>query len=182
MGMKKFINEFRKLPTPVLFSHVMSKFVGGVGIGVLLAGYLAGLGWWIILLSFIIAIPSVITIFHLKDLLSKKTGRGEPRREGDGKEKPGMNLYVGNLSREVDEQELRKAFESFGKIASVKVIRDKTSGNSRGFGFVEMPVEAEARTAMTSMNNRDLKGRKLNVNVAIPKSSRPGGGKRRRRR
>lgn len=185
MGMKKLVNEFRKLPTPILLSHVTSKFVFGVGLGVLLAGYLKDFGWGIILLSFIIGIPSIFYIFHLRDyladLFSKKTGRGEPRKKGGGNGKSGINLYVGNLSREVNEQELRKAFEPFGKIASVKVIKDKSSGNSRGFGFVEMPVESEARAAITSMNNRDLKGRKLNVNVAIPKSERSGGGGKRRR-
>lgn len=182
VGIKKFVNEFRKLPTPILLSHVTSKFVFGIGLGVLLAGYLKGLGWWIMLLSFIIAIPSAITIFHLKDLFSKKIGRGKPREGGSSRGKSGLNLYVGNLSREVSEQELRKAFEPFGKIALVKVIRDKSSGNSRGFGFVEMPVESEARTAITSMNNRDLKGRKLNVNVAIPKNEHSRGGEQRRRR
>ena len=76
------------------------------------------------------------------------------------------------------EEYKREAFEHFGKIASVKIVRDRESGNSRGFGFVMMPVEAEARVAMKSMNNRDLNGRKLNVNVAIPR----GKGKRRKKR
>ena len=180
MRIKKLINEFRKLPTPVLILHVMSKFIFGIGLGVLLAGHVKFSGWWIILLSLIIGIPSIFYMFHLKDFFAKKTGRSEPSK-GGVKGKGGLNLYVGNLSREVNEQDLRKAFEPFGKIASVKVIKDKPSGNSRGFGFVEMPVESEARTAIASMNNRELKGRKLNVNVAIPKSERSRGGPKRRR-
>lgn len=184
MGMERLVNEFRKLPTPVLFSHVISKFVFGVGLGVLIARYVEFSGWWIILLSLIIGIPSITVIFHLKDLFSKKkTVQGEPRKDSRDKTGRSINIYIGNLSREVSEKELRKAFEPFGKIASIKVIRDKLSGNSRGFGFVEMPVEAEARTAIASMNDRELNGRKLNVNVAIPRGERSrGGGKRRRRR
>lgn len=178
VSIKKFIDDFRKLPAPVLFSHVMSEFIGGIGIGVLLVAYLEGLGWWIILLSFIVGIPSVFCIFRPKDLLPGKSGSNMFGKGGGGEGKPGMNLYVGNLSREVDEQQLRKAFEPFGEIASVKIIRDRESGNSRGFGFIMMPVEAEARTAMKSMNGRDLNGRKLNVNIAIPR----GGGKRRGKR
>ncbi len=62
-----------------------------------------------------------------------------------------MNIYVGNLSREVTEEDLREAFEAFGKVTSVTVIKDKFSGESRGFGFVEMPAKAEAQSAMTGL-------------------------------
>jgi RNA recognition motif-containing protein len=97
-----------------------------------------------------------------------------------------MNIYVGNLSREVIEDDLRKAFEAFGQVESVTVIKDKFSGESRGFGFVEMPAKAEAQSAITDLNGKDLKGRTLNVNEARPRSEgqrdrggRRGGGRRR---
>ena len=90
-----------------------------------------------------------------------------------------MNIYVGNLSRDVTEEDLRQSFEAFGKVASVTIIKDKFSGESRGFGFVEMPAKDEAQSAITGMNGKDLKGRNLNVNEARP---RPEGGSGRGRR
>jgi RNA recognition motif-containing protein len=91
-----------------------------------------------------------------------------------------MNIYVGNLSRDVTEDDLRQAFEAFGQVASVSVITDKFSGESRGFGFVEMPVQAEAQSAIDDLNGKELKGRTLTVNEARPRSEkRPGGGERR---
>jgi RNA recognition motif-containing protein len=90
-----------------------------------------------------------------------------------------MNIYVGNLSREVTEDDLREAFSEFGEIVSVTIIKDKFSGESRGFGFVEMPAKAEAQAAIDGMNGKELKGRSLNVNEARPRSdSRRGGGGR----
>ncbi len=95
-----------------------------------------------------------------------------------------MNIYVGNLSREVTEEDLRQAFEAFGQVASVTVIKDKFSGESRGFGFVEMPAKAEAQSAITGLKDKELKGRTLKVNEARPRSEnrrggrRPGGGRR----
>ena len=83
-----------------------------------------------------------------------------------------MNIYVGNLSRGVTEDDLRGAFEAFGQVASAKIITDKFSGESRGFGFVEMPSKAEAQEAINGLNGKDLKGQTLNVNEARP---RPGG-------
>ncbi|MFQ6618899.1 MAG: RNA recognition motif domain-containing protein [Fidelibacterota bacterium] len=90
-----------------------------------------------------------------------------------------MNIYVGNLSPEVTEEDLRKSFETFGQVASVTIIKDKFSGESRGFGFVEMPAKAEAQSAITGLNGKELKGRMLNVNEARPRSEgRRGGGRR----
>jgi RNA recognition motif-containing protein len=87
-----------------------------------------------------------------------------------------MNIYVGNLAPEVTEDDLKQAFEAFGQVQTATVIKDKFSGESRGFGFVEMPAKAEAQTAITEMNGKDLKGRSLNVNEARPKTERPRGG------
>jgi len=95
-----------------------------------------------------------------------------------------MNIYVGNLSREVTEEHLRQTFEAFGQVASVKVIKDKYSGESRGFGFVDMPDKTEGESAISGLKDKDLKGRRLNVNKARPRSegrrgtgSRGGGGR-----
>jgi RNA recognition motif-containing protein len=88
-----------------------------------------------------------------------------------------MNIYVGNLSFEVKEDDLRQAFEAHGKVESATIIMDKFSGESRGFGFVEMPSKDEATAAITEMNGKDLKGRALNVNEARPKTEGGGGGR-----
>jgi len=90
-----------------------------------------------------------------------------------------MNIYVGGLSRDVTEEDLRQAFETFGKVESVTIIKDKFSGESRGFGFVEMPAKIEAQSAITGMNGKELKGRAINVNEARPRpEGRRGGGRR----
>lgn len=80
-----------------------------------------------------------------------------------------MNIYVGNLSRDASESELREAFEAFGEVSTVSVIKDKFTGESRGFGFVEMPNKEEAEAAISGLNGKDLKGRTLNVNEARPR-------------
>jgi RNA recognition motif-containing protein len=85
-----------------------------------------------------------------------------------------MNIYVGNLSFDVTEQDLRETFEAFGEVTSVKIITDKHSGQSKGFGFVEMPKKGEGDSAISSLKDNDLKGRNLNVNEARPRS---GGGR-----
>jgi cold-inducible RNA-binding protein len=87
-----------------------------------------------------------------------------------------MNIYVGNLSQETTDEDLRQAFEAFGQVESATVIKDRFSGESRGFGFVEMPSKTEAQTAIEQMNGKDVKGRAVNVNEARPKAPRPGGG------
>jgi len=90
-----------------------------------------------------------------------------------------MNIYVGNLSRDVTEEDLRQAFEAFGKVETVSIIKDKFSGESRGFGFVEMPAKAEAQSAIADLNGKELKGRPLKVNEARPRpEGRRGGGRR----
>ena len=89
-----------------------------------------------------------------------------------------MNIYVGNLSHEVTEEDLKEAFEVFGEVDTVKVIKDKYSGQSKGFGFVEMPAKTEAQSAIEGLNGKDLKGRSLNVNEARPRSEGRRGGAR----
>ena len=86
-----------------------------------------------------------------------------------------MNIYVGNLSRETTEDDLRQAFEAFGQVESTNVIKDRFTGESRGFGFVEMPSKDEAQAGITGMNGKDLMGRTLNVNEARPRTERRGG-------
>ena len=83
-----------------------------------------------------------------------------------------MNIYVGNLSREVTEDSLREAFEPFGQVESVNIIKDRFSGESRGFGFLEMPSKQEAEKAIEEMNGKDLMGRAVNVNEARPRTNR----------
>jgi RNA recognition motif-containing protein len=89
-----------------------------------------------------------------------------------------MNIFVGNLSRDVSDEDLRKAFEAFGEVASATVIKDKFSGEPRGFGFVEMPAKSAAQSAIAGMNGKELKGRAVNVNEARPRSDDRGGGRR----
>lgn len=86
-----------------------------------------------------------------------------------------MRIYVGNLSRDVSVEELREAFASFGDISSVDIITDKYSGESRGFGFVEMPNQEQGNAAVNGLNGKALKGRNLTVNEARPKEERGGG-------
>jgi RNA recognition motif-containing protein len=92
-----------------------------------------------------------------------------------------MNIYVGNLSYDVTEGDLRQAFEAFGKVESAKIIMDMYSNRSKGFGFVEMPDNSEAQSAIDGLNDKEFKGRTLNVNQARPRSEgrRGGGGARR---
>ncbi len=89
-----------------------------------------------------------------------------------------MNIYVGNLASDVTGDDLRQAFEAFGQVESVNIITDKFSGDSRGFGFVEMPSKDEATAAIADMNGKDIKGKAVNVNEAKPKTDRGGGGGR----
>jgi cold-inducible RNA-binding protein len=88
-----------------------------------------------------------------------------------------MNIYVGNLSRDVSETDLKEAFQAFGEVASAAVIKDKYTGESRGFGFVEMPNKEEADKAISGLNGKDIKGRAITVNEARPRrDDRRGGG------
>ena len=86
-----------------------------------------------------------------------------------------MNIYVGNLSYEVTEQDLQNAFEGFGEIESLKIIKDNYSGRSKGFGFVEMSNNADAQSAIDGLNDKELKGRTLKVNTARPRTNNRGG-------
>jgi RNA recognition motif-containing protein len=104
-----------------------------------------------------------------------------------------MRLYVGNLSRDVNEEELREAFQPFGKVEEVAIVKDRTNGVSKGFAFVEMPEDAEAKAAIAGLHRKELKGNSLDVNEARPRTDRssrsgwggggrggrPGGGGRR---
>jgi len=87
-----------------------------------------------------------------------------------------MNIYVGNLSREVTDEDLMTEFSVYGKVKSVKVIRDLFSGDSKGFGFVEMVVATEAQKAIDELNTKEVKGKKLVVNEARPKTDDRRGG------
>ncbi len=87
-----------------------------------------------------------------------------------------MNIYVGNLAFAITDDELRQAFEAYGKVDTATIIKDKYSGQSKGFGFVEMPSGDEARAAIEGLNGKELKGRNLNVNEARPRADRRGGG------
>jgi RNA recognition motif-containing protein len=88
-----------------------------------------------------------------------------------------MNLYVGNLSFKTTDASLREAFQAHGQIESARVVMDRDSGRSKGFGFVEMPNREEAMAAIKALNGIDLEGRNINVNEARPKPE--GGGDRR---
>ncbi len=88
-----------------------------------------------------------------------------------------MNIFVGNLSRDVTDDDLKELFANYGQVKSAKVIRDMFSQESKGFGFVEMPGVSEAQKAMNELNTKDLKGKKLTVNEARPRNGeRHGGG------
>ena len=87
-----------------------------------------------------------------------------------------MKIYVGNLSYEVTEEDLRQEFASFGEVASVSVITDKYSGRPKGFAFVEMSSVSEGQAAITGLNGKTLKERTLTVNTARPRSDDRGGG------
>ena len=87
-----------------------------------------------------------------------------------------MNIHVGNLAREVTEAELRTAFESFGQVAAVRIVTDRHSGVSRGFGFVDMPDRAEALAAVEGLNMKELSGRTLDVSESRgPRDGKRGG-------
>ena len=88
----------------------------------------------------------------------------------------GVNIYVGNLSFKVTEEDLRKEFEAYGQVASVNIIKDKFSGDSRGFAFVEMPDTTQAEAAIQALNGKDVKGRAINANEARPRTEGGGGG------
>jgi RNA recognition motif-containing protein len=83
-----------------------------------------------------------------------------------------MNIYVGNLAREVTEEELKQEFTAFGEVTSVSIIKDKYSGQPRGFGFVEMPTKTEGQAAISGLKGKVLKALTLEVSEARPRSER----------
>jgi RNA recognition motif-containing protein len=92
-----------------------------------------------------------------------------------------MNIYVGNLSTDTGEEDLREAFGAFGEVTTVRIVKDGTTGESRGFGFVEMPTEAEANAAIQEMNGKEFKGNELKVEAGRARTVSPGFGGRRPR-
>ncbi len=84
-----------------------------------------------------------------------------------------MEIYVGSLPYTVTEDDLKEAFTAFGEVSSVRLVSDKLSGKSKGFGFVEMPDSSEADAAIAALNENDFKGRDIKVNQAKPKEERP---------
>ena len=86
-----------------------------------------------------------------------------------------MNIYVGSLHFKMKEEELREVFEEYGEVASAKIIIDKYSGKSKGFGFVEMPNDAEAKKAIEELNGAEVSGRNIIVNESIERAERKGG-------
>jgi RNA recognition motif-containing protein len=88
-----------------------------------------------------------------------------------------MNIYVGNIAFDASEDEVRALFASYGEVTNVNLLKDKFTGQPRGFGFVDMAVDAEAQKAIHELNGRELRGRALTVNQARPREERaPGGG------
>ena len=93
-----------------------------------------------------------------------------------------MRLYVGNLSKNVLQEDLQAAFAPFGNVESVTIITDRSNGVPKGFAFVEMPVETEAKSAIAGLHGTDLKGRSMDVNEAKPRQERSSHGGRRNNR
>ena len=87
-----------------------------------------------------------------------------------------MNIYVGNLPYQTTQDDLRAQFEQYGTVESVNIIQDRETGRSKGFGFVVMPDNAAAQTAIDSLNDKDAGGRKMKVNEARPRAEGGGGG------
>ncbi len=92
-----------------------------------------------------------------------------------------MNIYVGNITYSASEEDLRALFENYGTVDSARIITDRETGRSKGFGFVEMPEDSEANAAIESLNGADFNGRSLTVNQARPREERSGGGFRKDR-
>jgi len=92
-----------------------------------------------------------------------------------------MNIYVGNISSQLTEEEMNKEFSSYGEITSVRLIKDKFTGENRGFGFVEMPKDEEAESAIAGLNGKELKGKELKVNKARPRTENSRNGRGRSR-
>lgn len=87
-----------------------------------------------------------------------------------------MKIYIGNMSYDTTEENLRQAFEGYGEVTSVNIIMDRDSGRPKGFGFVEMATQEAAQAAISGLNGQDMNGRTVNVNEARPKTDNRGGG------
>ena len=87
-----------------------------------------------------------------------------------------MNLYVGNLSWTMTEDDLRTLFEQYGTVTSIKIVKDRETGRSKGFGFVEMENDTEAQNALSSLYDKEIQGRKIVINEAQERPAKPGGG------
>ncbi len=87
-----------------------------------------------------------------------------------------MNLYVGNLSWTMTEDDLRNLFEQYGTVSSIKIVKDRETGRSKGFGFVEMENDTEAQNALSSLYDKEILGRKIVINEAQERPAKPGGG------
>jgi RNA recognition motif-containing protein len=87
-----------------------------------------------------------------------------------------MNIYVGNLSYGMRDADLEKLFTQYGSVSESKIVMDRDSGRSKGFGFVEMPNDSEGDEAIKQLDGKEIDGRNIKVNVARPKEERPGGG------
>jgi RNA recognition motif-containing protein len=87
-----------------------------------------------------------------------------------------MNIFVSNLSFRMDQDSLKELFENFGEVTSCKIMTDKFTGKSRGFGFVEMPNDGDAQKAIDGLNEKDVDGRNISVSVAKPRTEGGGGG------
>jgi RNA recognition motif-containing protein len=114
--------------------------------------------------------------------VSLQNGKGGVMAIPSNKEKKRrtmMNIYVGNLSNDATDVTIREAFESFGEVTSARVIKDKYNGQSRGFGFIEMPAQSQALTAINSLNGKELLGKQMSVNEARPRADqgKTGGGR-----
>ena len=88
-----------------------------------------------------------------------------------------MNIYVGDLAYDVSAEDLRQAFEAYGEVSSANIIKDKYSGQPRGFAFVEMPNDGEAQAAIKNLNGKELSGRQIKVSEARPRADRGGPGR-----
>ncbi len=91
------------------------------------------------------------------------------------------SIYVGNLAHSATEDELQQAFAQYGTVSTVRIVKDRETGHSRGFAFVEMPDNNEAANAIKELNLREISGRSITVNEARPKTDRPRGGGGRRK-
>jgi|ERR1019366_5360416 RNA recognition motif-containing protein len=100
----------------------------------------------------------------------------QPALGGSEKEYPLKNIYVGNVSFRTTEQDIEALFAAYGQVERVQIVKDRETGQSRGFAFVEMPGDAEADKAIAGLNGADLGGRTLTVNEARPREARTGGG------